>query len=168
MKNFLRRSSSASSSLIFAVIIALVFCGLGETAGFAQSSNGTIVGTVTDSSGAAVPKAKVTGVSKDLGLERSTVTDSAGSYRLENLGPGSYDVSVEASGFSAFRMANIQVKGSLEVTANASLEVGSITSTVTVEATSGQELQTESGSLGAEISQQEIHDLLFRPGTRSN
>src|SRR5579859_3366151 len=164
MKNFLRRTSSAISSLIFAVIIALVFCGLGAMAGFAQSSNGTIVGTVTDSSGAAVPRAKVTGVSKDLGLERSTVTDSAGSYRLENLGPGSYDVSVEASGFTTFRMANIQVKGSLEVTANASLEVGSVTSTVTVEAISGQELQTESGSLGAEISQQEIHDLPIQTG----
>jgi uncharacterized membrane protein len=138
------------------MVLAILILGVGSQPGFAQTSNGTIVGTVTDTSGAAVPKAKVTGASKDLGVERTTVTDSTGSYRLENLAPGTYDVSVEASGFSIFRMANIQVRGSLEVTANANLEVGSISSTITVEATSGQELQTESGSLGAEISQQEI------------
>jgi len=164
MNGFDRRAVKLSRLLGLTIILAVFILGVGSQRGFAQSSNGTIVGTVTDSSGAAVPKAKVTGLSKDLGLERSTVTDSTGSYRLENLGPGSYDVSVEASGFSVFRMSNVQVRGSLEVTANAKLEVGSISSTVTVEATSGQELQTESGSLGAEISQQEIHDLPIQSG----
>ncbi|MGC2802972.1 MAG: carboxypeptidase-like regulatory domain-containing protein, partial [Candidatus Acidiferrum sp.] len=133
-------------------------------AAVAQSSDGTIVGTVTDNSGAAVPKAKVTATSKELGAERSTVTDSAGAYRIENLLPGTYTVSVEANGFSHFELAGIHVKGSLEVSANASLQVGSISSTVTVEATSAQELQTESGSLGAEISQQEVHDLPIQSG----
>lgn len=129
--------------------------------GYGQTSNGTIVGTVTDKTGAAVPNAKVTGASKELGVTRTTVTDSAGGYRLENLPPGPYTISIEASGFSVFQLSDIKVKGSLEVSANATLDVGAITNTVTVEASAAQELQTESGSLGAEISQQEVHDLPF-------
>lgn len=154
--------------LAFTLSLMLAFVvGVGTLmvpAAVAQSSDGTIVGTVTDNSGAAVPKAKVTATSKELGAERSTVTDSAGAYRIENLLPGTYTVSVEANGFSHFELAGIHVKGSLEVSANASLQVGSISSTVTVEATSAQELQTESGSLGAEISQQEVHDLPIQSG----
>ncbi|MGB8660479.1 MAG: TonB-dependent receptor [Candidatus Acidiferrum sp.] len=149
-------------SLMLAVVV-----GVGTLmvpAAVAQTSDGTIVGTVTDSSGAAVPKAKVTATSKELGAERSTVTDSAGGYRIENLLPGTYTVSVEANGFTHFELAGIHVKGSLEVSANAQLQVGSMSSTVTVEATSAQELQTESGSLGAEISQQEVHDLPIQGG----
>ncbi|MGC2389899.1 MAG: carboxypeptidase-like regulatory domain-containing protein, partial [Candidatus Acidiferrum sp.] len=154
--------------LAFTLSLMLAFVvGVGTLmvpAAVAQTSDGTIVGTVTDSSGAAVPKAKVTATSKELGAERSTVTDSAGGYRIENLLPGTYTVSVEANGFTHFELAGIHVKGSLEVSANAQLQVGSMSSTVTVEATSAQELQTESGSLGAEISQQEVHDLPIQGG----
>jgi hypothetical protein len=130
----------------------------------AQSSNGTISGTVTDRSGAVVDKAKVTGSSAELGIVRETETDSAGSYRLENLPPGVYGVTVEVAGFSKFKVSKVEVKGSLEVTVNANLEIGSLSNTVTVEAGAAQELQTESGSLSAEISQQEIHDLPILSG----
>jgi hypothetical protein len=151
----------ALSSVLAFVMVIVVLAGP-EAA--AQTSNGTIVGTVLDKTGAVVPKAKVTAISKDLGIDRTTETDAAGAYRVENLTPGTYAVRVEASGFSVFELADVHVKGSLEVTANANLEVGSVTNTVTVEATTGQDLQTESGSLGAEISQQEIHDLPILSG----
>jgi outer membrane receptor protein involved in Fe transport len=148
--------------VVFAAMVALVALLVVPT--YAQTSNGTIVGTVTDKSGAAVPKAKVTASSRDLGVTRDTITDSTGSYRLENLTPGTYTVSVEASGFSLLQLTEIHVKGSLEVSANANLDVGTVTNTVLVEASAAQELQTESGALGAEISQQEVHDLPFFSG----
>jgi hypothetical protein len=130
----------------------------------AQSSNGTIVGTVTDHSGAVVVGAKVTGNSAELGVTRETQTDSAGSYRIENLLPGIYVVTVEAPGFSKFQASNVTVKGSLDVTANATMEIGSLSSTVTVEAGAGQELHTESAELGGEISNAEITSLPIQTG----
>jgi outer membrane receptor protein involved in Fe transport len=144
------------------VVVCLVFAALfGALSTPAQTSNGTIVGTVTDKSGAVVPKAKVKGISNDTGLVRETETDSAGSYRLENLPPGRYTVTVQADGFSQYQTNKVDVKGSFEVTANASVDIGSVTNTVVVEASAAQELQTESGQLGAEISRQEVHDLPF-------
>src|SRR5690348_7707986 len=140
-------------------VFALALLGFAASADYAQSSNGTIVGSVKDPSGAAVPKAKVIGTSTALGVERDTETDATGAYRLENLPPGTYSVKVEAGGFSAYSVTGIVVKAALESTANASLEVGSISNTVTVEASTAQELQSESGSLGAEISNAEITSL---------
>ncbi len=145
------------------VCLALL-TALGAFSASAQTSNGTIVGTVLDKSGSAVPKAKVTGSSSELGVVREFTTDSTGSYRLENLPPGQYSVTVEADGFSKFQVSNVAVKGSLEVTVNANMEIGSLSNTITVEAGAGQQLQTESGSLGAEISQQEVHDLPILSG----
>jgi outer membrane receptor protein involved in Fe transport len=147
-----------------AVVCLALSMALGAISASAQSSNGTIVGTVTDKSGAAVPKAKVKGSSSDLGIVRESETDSTGSYRLENLPPGRYTVTVVADGFSQFQATKVDVKGSFEVTVNAGLDIGSLTNTIVVEASAGQELQTESGSLGAEISQQEVHDLPFFSG----
>jgi outer membrane receptor protein involved in Fe transport len=144
------------------VVVCLAFGALfGAPSTPAQTSNGAIVGTVTDKTGAVVPKAKVKGTSNETGLVRETETDSAGSYRLENLPPGRYSVTVQADGFSQYQTNKVDVKGSFEVTANASLDIGSVANTVVVEASAAQELQTESGQLGAEISQQEVHDLPF-------
>ena len=131
-----------------AVVCLALLTVLGAFSASAQTSNGTIVGTVLDKSGSAVPKAKVTGSSSDLGVVREFTTDSTGSYRLENLPPGSYAVTVEADGFSKFQVTNVSVKGSLEVTVNAHLEIGSLTNVVTVEAGAGQELHTENSRTG--------------------
>src|SRR5258708_2007938 len=147
-----------------AVVCLALLVVLGACSASAQTSNGTIVGTVLDKSGSAVPKAKVIGSSTELGVVREFTTDSTGSYRLENLPPGPYSVTVEAAGFSKFEVANVAVKGSFEVTVNANLEIGSVANIITVEAGAAQELQTETGSLGAEISQQEVHDLPIQSG----
>jgi outer membrane receptor protein involved in Fe transport len=147
---------------------------------FAQTSTGTIAGTVTDKTGASVPKATVKASSAQFGRDlRVTTTDSTGGYQLESLLPGTYTVTVEASGFGKVEVADVQVKGSLIVTANVTLDVSSVSSTVTVEASAAQELQTESGALGAEISTQEVKNLpifslnpvelvLTQPGVQDN
>jgi outer membrane receptor protein involved in Fe transport len=156
MKNCERMGWFRTTCLFLAVALVL---SLGAVAGRAQSSDGTIVGAVKDPSGAAVPKAKVTGTSKDLGIERTTESDGVGAYRLENLPPGTYAVKVVANGFSSYEVSGIVVKASFESTANANLEIGGVTNSIMVEASSGQELQTESGELGAQISSAEVQDL---------
>src|SRR5580700_1032285 len=126
----------------------------------AQTSNGTIVGTITDKTGAAVANASVKAWSQQFGdVPRVATTDTAGGYRFESLLPGTYTVTISASGFDELRIQNVQVKGSLTVSASGTLEVSSVKNSILVEASAAQELQTESGSLGGEISRVEITNL---------
>ena len=142
------------------VFVATVFLAAG--ASFAQTSNGTIGGTIFDKSGAGVPNAIVTASSTDLGGEkRSTNTDSQGTYRIEALIPGRYVALVTAPGFAVLKISNVEVKASLTATVNGTLEVSAQATTVMVEASIGQELQTQSGELSANISKPEINNLPF-------
>lgn len=159
MKSFEGKRKTLLRFLVLIGAATLASLGLGASGAHAQSSDGTIVGVVKDPSGATVPNAKVTGISKELAVTRTTESDATGGYRLENLPPGPYTVRVEAGGFQAYEVTGIIVKASFESTANANLEVGGVSSTVTVEASTGQELQTESGELGAQISSAEVQDL---------
>lgn len=68
----------------------------------AQSGTGSIVGTVTDPSGAVVPDASVTATSPDGGLQRETTTDARGEFRLLGLTPGRWEVRCERAGFLTF------------------------------------------------------------------
>src|SRR6516165_6656530 len=69
-------------------------------ASFAQSlTSGSVTGTVTDPSGAAVPNATVTLKNNDTGAAQNTTTNSTGAYRFALLNPGSYGISVKATGF---------------------------------------------------------------------
>ena len=145
-------------TLVFALVVGASTIFSGSTAG--QTSNGTIVGTILDKTGAAVPKATVKVSSVQFGeVPRVEITDAAGGYRFESLLPGTYTVTVTAAGFDELKVQNVQVKGSLAVNASGTLEVSSVKNSIVVEASAAQELQTESGSLGGEISKEEITNL---------
>jgi len=131
----------------------------------AQSSNGSVVGTVTDKTGGAVANATVKIVSIDRGGEtHNTTTDSVGTFRVSSLLPGRYKVTVEASGFAPTEINDIDVRASLEVNASAVLEVSSVGATITVEATVGQELQTQSGEISGNINTEEVKNLPYFSG----
>jgi len=148
-----------SSALVVFVLLLGAVAVLAIPA-FAQTSNGAIAGTIVDKTGAAVPDAKIQVTSKDRGGEpRETITDSTGSYRLEALLPGTYTVSVSKAGFSDLKISGIEVRASLTATAGGALEVAGQNATVLVEATSAQELQTQSGDLSANITGTEVHEL---------
>ncbi len=103
---------------------------------FAQSEIGgaTLNGTVTDPSGAAVPGAKVTAVQTSTGLTRTTETSSAGLYSIPALPVGSYDMSVEANGFKAAKLAGVPLAVGAVATVDLHMEVGATSETVTVSA----------------------------------
>ena len=138
------------------------FVALSVVPGNAQTSNGTIAGTITDASGAAIVKAAVTATSQDLGKTLGTaVTDSSGGYRIDALFPGKYTVSVKAQGFNELKVSDVDVRGSYVSTVNGTLEVGAVTSTVSVEASVGQELQTQSGEISKSFGEAEIGNLPY-------
>jgi len=117
---------------------------------------------MTDPSGAAIVKAAVTATSQDLGKTLgSAVTDSTGGYRIDALFPGKYTVSVKAPGFNELKVSDVDVRGSFVSTVNGVLEVGAVTSSVTVEASIGQELQTQSGEISKSFGEAEIANLPY-------
>jgi hypothetical protein len=128
----------------------------------AQTSNGTIAGTITDKTGGAVIKATITATSQDLGTTLGTaITDGSGGYRIDALVPGKYTVNVKAAGFSEMKFPNVDVRGSYTTTVNAELEVGSVSATIVVEASAVQELQTQSGDLSKAFTGPEIDNLPY-------
>src|SRR5579862_5400590 len=152
MRNWIRVATISALILGLSVVFAVP--------GYAQTSNGTIAGTIVDKTGAAVPDAKVQVTSVDRGGEpREIDTDSSGSYRVEALQPGTYAVTIKKPGFSDLKLTGIEVKASLTTTASGTLEVSGQNATVLVEATNAQELQTQSGDLSANLTSTDVHEL---------
>src|SRR5437879_6725901 len=147
--------------MILSAAVVVAFLVLAASVSFAQTSNGTLAGVITDKTGSVVPNATVTASHMELGGEKHTViADSLGGYRIESLLPGKYEVVFKAAGFADFKFTGVDVKASVVTTVNATLEVSTVAATVTVEA-SGEQLQTQSGELSADISKLEINNLPF-------
>lgn len=100
----------------------------------AQVTSATIVGTITDAAGGALPGATVTVRNVDTGFNRSVSSNQVGAYRLEFLPIGRYAVEVTLDGFKKSSRGGIVLNVNDSVRVDATLEVGGITETVTVEA----------------------------------
>jgi hypothetical protein len=124
----------------------------------AQTFRGTILGTVTDSAGAAVPEATVTAKNVATGLERSTVTDAAGNYTLPEMPIGTYEVRVEKQGFQPAKVTGIVVEVASERRADVTLMAAGGAEVVEIRA-SALQVETTSNTLGGTIAAQEVVDL---------
>ncbi len=143
--------------------VIMLCCVLFASMGFAQSSRGTIAGTVTDSTGAVVVGATVTVQRSEGGDARTVATGENGEYRIEALTPGAYNIKASAPNFSASELANVTVSPSVITPGNIALAVGKASDIITVEA-SGAKIQTESGELSAVIPTTQIRDLPILSG----
>src|SRR5260370_21885941 len=95
-----------------------------------QATDGNLVGTVRDDSGAAVPEAQVKITNRTTNLETTTRSNGSGDYRFNNIPVGSYDLSVSAPGFRAITERNVAVELNKTATVNVSLQAGPVTQTV--------------------------------------
>jgi outer membrane receptor protein involved in Fe transport len=102
------------------------------TAASAQTFRGTILGTVTDSSGASVPGANVTIRNIDTGLVRTVVTSDDGSYAAPELPLGNYTISIEKAGFKTGKVTAVKVEVNSELRADVALQPGDLAQTVEV------------------------------------
>ncbi|MGA8085855.1 MAG: carboxypeptidase-like regulatory domain-containing protein [Terracidiphilus sp.] len=142
-----------------AIALLLFLCCIGVTFGFAQATNtGTIVGSVTDQSGAVIPDATVTLTDVSTNNSRTTVTGHTGQYVFVNVPPGSYNISATKTGFELNKIANQTVQVGTQTTANFKLHVGSAQQTVEVQA-SGTDLQTLNATVGSTVEQEAIAQL---------
>jgi hypothetical protein len=137
------------------LLVALLFCAAGSTRVQAQTSYGTVVGTVTDSTGAHVLGAKLTLKNKGTNATAVTTTGNGGTYNFINLNPGSYSVSVSQKGFksSTIDPVDVQIGGATRV--DVTLEVGNVAETVTVTGASS-DLHTDSATLEGVIEGQQV------------
>jgi len=115
----------------FVISAVLLFCNLPE---WAQSTFGTITGTVTDPSGAGVAAARVTVTNEATSVQQQVVTNSAGQFNVPDVQPGTYDVRAEAPGFRVERQNGIVLYAHNTVNVNVSMTIGEAKTTVTVNA----------------------------------
>lgn len=135
----------------------LIFLALGVAA-FAFAQTSSLTGTVVDTSGAVIPSATVT-ITNVLTNESFTgVSSGSGIFSIPLLKPGTYDLTVEQTGFKQFKRTGIVIETGVPARADVRLEVGGVTDTVTVEADVPL-LKTESSSVGNVVRRETIANM---------
>src|SRR5437763_9272863 len=124
----------------------------------AQSVYGSITGTVTDPTSAAVAGAAVTLTNEATNERHTMMTDASGNYTFVNLAPGQYDINVDNSGFKHFTRRPIEVQVQSAIRVDATLQLGDAAQTVEVSAETPL-LQTQSATIGHEVEQRQVQDL---------
>jgi len=125
----------------------------------AQTFRGTILGTVTDVSGASVPDAKVTVKNADTGLVRETSTTEDGSYTVPELPIGSYTVTVEKQGFQTSVTTGVRVEVAADRRVDVSLKPGDVKAVVEVSAETLAVVETTTNVLGGSFESKMVLDL---------
>ena len=133
-----------------AMLLSLVLAGGAPRPAAAQSVSGTLLGTVTDSTSAAVTGAKVTITNEGTGLTRALKTDANGEYTAPSLPTGLYTILVEMDGFKTAALSGLQVGVDQRLKVDVPLEVGALTESVTIEASSPL-IQAASSELGTTV-----------------
>ena len=118
---------------VFLMLACILLAGF--TLNAQVNATGTLLGTITDKSGASVPSASVKATNTDTGLSRQTTTNESGEYRFNLLPAGTYKVQVTMSGFAQAVFANVGLAVSQTTTLDATLSPSTQAETITVEAT---------------------------------
>ena len=140
---------------VLVLLSAVIFAALPLAA---QITTTVIYGTVTDSTGAVVPGAKVTAVNSDTNLSRSAESNTQGEYRIELLPIGHYEVQVDANGFQKYVQKGIVLTLDQVALVNATLQVGNVNETVSVTAAPPM-INTSNATLGRTVGNAEITTL---------
>src|SRR2546423_5114617 len=150
--NLMKRSLAS-----FVAFVAI--CLFISSSALAQTTSGQISGRVVDTSGAVIPGAEVRLINQETGAIQTTTADASGLFVFPSVQPGSFVVSVHASGFKAFEKRGLSLSASQRLSAgDLRLEVGAASQTINVEAapTPGQ---SESGGRSAWLDNKEIPSL---------
>src|SRR5947209_1908398 len=140
--SYLRKKSVVWNGYIVALVILLLSAGLVASPAAAQTTDGNVVGTVLDATGAVVPNAKVDAVNTATGVKTSTQSNANGEFRINNILAGSYDITATAPGFAAGTLKAFRVELNKTSTANLKMSVAGTSTSVEVSATGGNPIDT--------------------------
>jgi hypothetical protein len=145
MKRFL-----AAATLLFLVVL---------TNTFAQTTNATLGGTVSDVSRALIPGVTVTTTNTQTGIVSTTLTNETGAYNFPSLQPGLYKVSAELAGFQTQTYNDVTLGVSQQVRLNFTLQVSGQTQSVEVSVAADTLIATTSSSVGTVLPEYKVRDL---------
>lgn len=134
---------------------------------FAQVSTGDVTGRVLDAQGGAVADATVTARNTATGLTRTTKTNEAGEYTITQLPPGTYEITVEAAGFSRALQKDFDVNVGTKPTLNFDLKPGGVTETIEVEG-GAPLIETTRSEIGGVVTPVEVQNLPLLNRTFAN
>jgi hypothetical protein len=137
------------SKLLVAVTIYLL----------AQTSNATLIGTVSDATGALIPGVSVTAVNVATGIAATSVSNEAGAYSFPSLQTGTYTVTAELPGFQTQAYNSVNLGIAQQVRLNFTLQVGTVAQSVEVTVAADTLIATTSASVGVVLPEQKMRDL---------
>src|SRR6266566_7565445 len=149
------RPSGRTIAFVLAALCVLLFS---SSSALGQAVNATLLGTVTDASGAVVAGARVTTTEMKTGVVRSITTNDSGNYAFADLPPGQYAVAVEKQGFKKAVRSGVDVVVNTDTRVNLALEPGTINESVVVTAETPI-LQTDRADVGDKIDNRQVVDL---------
>ena len=145
-------------ALYFFVLVLATLPGITGLRLHAQVTTGSVLGVVTDQTGATVPNAEISIVDVDRNQTKATKSGTSGSYRIDFLLAGNYKLRVSAPGFKTYEQTGIALEAGVPVTIDPRLNVGAVNETV--EVTEGAPLiQTSNAELGTTVTQRDIIEL---------
>jgi hypothetical protein len=153
----LRQCRRTSVRVLF-VCLAVLSC-VGAVMSQAQSNAADLQGTVRDQNGAVVANASVTARNASTNLSREATTNDDGFYKIVNLPPGDYELTVKASNYKTAVIPTVKATVGQTITQDIPLEVGDLTATVTVTSASPNIVETTSTTVGSVVDQQRIENL---------
>ena len=139
------------------IMMALLFSG-GAGLMTAQIVSGTIVGTVRDSSGAAMANTKVVVLNSETNQSRESLTNAVGAFSFPTLAPGRYRVTATQAGFKSAVVSEIELQIDQTARIDLTMQVGQVSEEVTVAADVAQ-LQTDTATMGQVIGEKPVNDL---------
>ncbi len=150
--------TNRSAHLFCAAVLVILLLGLAQPCCFGQVDTGAIVGSVQDSTGAAIPGVTVTATSEGTGIKHTAATDNAGEYTLSPLPLGFYTLTFERQGFKTSVQPHIEVTIQAQLKVNATLNVGAVSQSVQVSAAPAL-LDTQTSSMQQLVESAPINNL---------
>ena len=151
------------------LVLILVSCGLlGCAPAFAQSTFGSILGTVQDASGGAIPGGEIEIRNLDENTTRKATTNTSGLYQFQNLPPGRYSLSAVKSGFATAQVSEFALEARQERRLDLTLTLASVQQTVEVQAAAAV-LNTENATISSTMNSMQVAQLPanYRGGSTS-
>jgi hypothetical protein len=139
-------------------------CFLASNSTFAQTTNATLGGTISDASAALIPGVSVTATNLGTGIVTTVISNEAGAYQFASLQTGTYRVSAELPGFQTQTYQNVVLGVSQQVRLNFALQVGSVAQAIEVTVAADTLLATSSSSVGAVLPDSKLRELPLRLG----